>query len=185
MDRPRIRPTFALPLSGGADEVIQVMRDRLQEGAYEDCTNSKGRCADFFVPEKERRLWSPYLSVQIENRAGGSLLRGRFGPHPEVWTLFMFLYAIVGFGTIMGLLLGFVQWQSGMDPWGFWGAYVGIPGLGLLYAISAVGQKLSAHQMESLRVRLEGLAAGLEAGGGAGDERSVGETSPSPQSPST
>ena len=98
-------------------------------------------------------MWSP----------AGSVLRGRFGPHPEMWTLFIFLYMAVGFLATIGLILGFVQWQSGMDPWGFWGVGIGVPSLAVLYGISAIGQKLSAYQMEELRERIDALVEGLEA----------------------
>jgi hypothetical protein len=161
MDRPRIRPTFSIPLAADADTAMATLRERLKGTAYEGCSRSKGRCADFFVDEEERRLWSPCLSVQVDPAQNGSLLRGRFGPHPELWTLFMFLYTAVGFLAVMGLMLGFVQWQSGMEAWGFWGAYLGFPGLGVLYAVSATGQRLSAHQMELLKRRIDGLVGGL------------------------
>ena len=161
MNRPRIRPTFSISLTPDADTAMAILRERLKGAAYAECSRSKGRCADFFVDEAERRLWSPCLSVQVEPAEGGSLLRGRFGPHPELWTLFMFLYAGVGFLAVMGLMLGFVQWQSGMDAWGFWGAGVGFPGMGALYAVSVTGQRLSAHQMELLKERIDWLLGGL------------------------
>jgi hypothetical protein len=145
-----------------ADEAMEILRERLRDTEYEECTRSKGRCADFFVNEDERKFWSPHLSVQVEPVEGGSLLRGRFGPHPELWTLYMFLYTAVGFLAIMGLMLGFVQWQSGMEAWGMWGVWLGLPGLGILYGISATGQRLSAHQMEELKGRIDGLVEGLE-----------------------
>jgi hypothetical protein len=142
---------------------MAVLRDRLQGQSWAECTRSKGRCAEFFVDEEKRKVWSPYLSVQVEPRGEGSLLRGRFGPHPELWTFFMFLYTAVGFLTLMGLLLGFVQWQSGMEAWGLWGCWIGAPGLVLLWAVSVTGQRLSAHQMEELRDRIEALVEGMEA----------------------
>jgi hypothetical protein len=162
MDRPTIRPTFAIPLSKGADESMTVLRERLEGSNWSECSKSKGRCAEFFVKREDRRLWSPYLSVQVEPKERGALLRGRFGPPPEMWTLFMFLYTAVGFLSLMGLMLGFVQWQSGMEAWGFWGVYIGVPGLILLYGISAAGQRLSSHQMEELRDRIDTLVRGLE-----------------------
>ena len=158
----RIRPTFSIPLSPEPNEAMSILRDRLQGTDYKECTSSKGRCADFFVDEEERKIWSPHLSVQVEPEGGGSLLRGRFGPHPELWTLYMFLYTAVGFLATIGLILGFVQWQSGMSPRGFWGGVVGIPGILVLYGISATGQKLSAHQMEELKDRIDDLVEGLE-----------------------
>jgi len=118
-------------------------------------------------------MWSPHLSVQVEYREGGSLLRGRYGPHPELWTLFVFLYAAVGFLTVIGLVLGFVQWQSGMDPWGLWSTGIGAVGLGILYLISMAGQRLGAHQMEDLRRRVDQLVEGLVAARAAPTEASV------------
>ncbi|MGD2122335.1 MAG: hypothetical protein PVJ76_11355 [Gemmatimonadota bacterium] len=158
-----IRPTFAIPLKPAADEAMDIFRGRLKDTRHEECTRSKGRCAYFFVEEGERRVWSPHLSIQVEARDQGSLLRGRFGPHPELWTLFIFLYTAVGFLAVMGLMLGFVQWQSELDTWGFWGVWIGLPGLAILYGISVTGQRLSAHQMEELKARIDHLVVGLEA----------------------
>ena len=163
MTKNLIRPTFIVALAPGPDEAMGTLRERLRGTDYEDCTRSKGRCAYFFVKEEERKLWSPHLSIQILPDSQGSVLKGRFGPHPEVWTLFLFLYTTVGFMAVIGVLLGFSQWQSGMDPWGLWGAWIGIPGLAVLYGISATGQRLSAHQMEELRQHIDDLVAGLEA----------------------
>jgi hypothetical protein len=143
---------------------MSILRERLRGTDYMECTRSKGRCAYFFVDEEERKIWSPHLSIQVEPEGDGSILRGRFGPHPELWTLYMFLYTAVGFLAVMGLILGFVQWQSDMTPWGYWGVAGGVPGILLLYGISATGQKLSAHQMEELKDRVDGLVNGLERG---------------------
>jgi len=165
MKPPRIRPTFTIHLSTPAEEVMATLRERLHGSEYADCSKSRGRCADLFLTKAERRVWSPVLTIQVEPMEDGSLIRGRYAPHPEVWTLFVFLYAVAGFMALMGLMLGFVQWQSGLDPWGFWGCHIGIPGFFLLYLISATGQRLSAHQMEKLRDRMEHLLEGLGVNG--------------------
>jgi hypothetical protein len=73
----------------------------------------------------------------------------------------MFLSAALGFLAVIGMMLGFVQWQSGMEAWGFWGVYLGAPGLAALYLVSAIGQRLSAHQMDDLKARLDPLLVGL------------------------
>jgi hypothetical protein len=74
----------------------------------------------------------------------------------------MFLYTAVGFLATIGLMLGFVQWQSDMDPWGLWGVWLGAPGLAILYGVSVMGQRLSAHQMQELKARVDRLVDGLE-----------------------
>ena len=164
MSRPRIRPTFSIPLTPPPKDAMNIMRQRLEGSDWVECTKSKGSCADFFIEESRQRVWSPHLTVQVDDLPEGTQLRGRFAPKPEVWTLFVFLYFAVSFLAIMGLMLGFVQWQSQMEPWGFWGVILGVPGLALLYTISALGQRLSSDQMEELRHRVDTLVEGLEAG---------------------
>jgi hypothetical protein len=171
MDRPRIRPTFSIPLGVDADSAMEEMRRRLEASEWRECTKSKGRCADFFIEESERHLWSPHLTVQVDALPEGTRLRGRFAPEPELWTLFMFLYFAVAFLATMGLMLGFVQWQSGMDAWGFWGVWIGVPGLVALWTVSQVGQRLSEDQMEELRGRVDELVEGL-----AAEEETPGST---------
>jgi len=183
MKPARIRPTFSIPLWPEPDPAMEELRNRLADTPHQECTRSKGRCAYFFVMEEERTLWSPHLSVQVEALGEGSLLRGRFGPHPELWTLYMFSYTAVGFLATMGLILAFVQWQSGMDPWGLWIGGSGLAGMGGLYLVSAIGQKLTRHQMEELRSRVELLVQGMEAPPpeevGAGAPRSPPSRGPS------
>jgi len=97
MTTPRVRPRFELELPDDPDAVMVRLRGRLSE--CPNCTGvSVGRHAELFVPQSERRVWSPWLSVTAEAaRDGGSLVRGRFAPQPQVWTLYMFL----AFGLIL------------------------------------------------------------------------------------
>jgi hypothetical protein len=163
MKPKRIRPTFSIALVPDPDRAMEEFRSRLADTPHVECTRSKGRCAEFFVEEDQRTIWSPHLSIQLESMGEGALLRGRYGPHPELWTLYMFLYFLMGLLATLGLILAFVQWQSGMDAWGLWIGGIGLAGGGGLYLISAMGQKLSAHQMEDLKGRVNRLVEGLEA----------------------
>jgi hypothetical protein len=67
----------------------------------------------------------------------------------------------------------------GRDPWGFWGAAVEFPGLALLPAVSAIGERPKAHQMEELKERVDSLVGGLE------DPRGAGRSPERDQSPRT
>ena len=138
---------------------MQTLRDRLRE--CPGCTGTSiGRHAELFVPEADRRPWSPWLSVTVEDRhGGGSLLRGRFGPHPAVWTLYMFLAFGLGFALLVAAAWGYAQWAMDVTPWALTCAPL-ILVLGvMLYAVSLVGQRLGADQMTNLRSTLEDLIA--------------------------
>jgi hypothetical protein len=160
----RLRPTFEVRLPLPADESIERIRRQIAESASRVRALSAGNCADFFIDENERRLWSPYLSVQIQDSDSGSLLRGRFSPRPEIWTFVMFVYFLMVFVILFGVSYGYVQWAIGESPWGLVAVPIGMFVIVLLHTVSLVGQRLSADQSEQLRARLEEI---LEAAFGA------------------
>jgi hypothetical protein len=124
---------------------------------------SRGTCAELFPDEGDRRLWSPYLSVQAEpSGEGGTRLHARFAPYPEVWTFFMFVYGIAWFFVLFGGTFGYVQWASNEAAWGLWGVWIGLPTVVGLHVASAVGQRLGEDQMRELKGRLERLVPAAE-----------------------
>jgi len=157
MSTPRPRPRFELELDDAPDQVMQRLRDRLRE--CPDCTGaSVGHHAELFVPETDQRLWSPWLSVTAEDRdGGGSNVRGRFGPHPTVWTLYMFLSFALGFALLVFSSWGYAQWTMETTPWALYAVPAIVVLAVVLFGVSLIGQRLGAEQMASLRTTLEGL----------------------------
>jgi len=135
---------------------MEGLRDRLPE--CPNCTGvSVGRHAELFVPEADQRLWSPWLSVTADDRNDGTMLRGRFAPHPNVWTFYLFLAFGLGFALLVGTTWGYAQWATETTPW----PLIAVPlvmALGVaLYVASQIGQRLGAEQMILLRKALEEL----------------------------
>jgi hypothetical protein len=157
MAAPRIRPVFEFELADDPDRVMETLRERLPECPR--CSGvSVGRHAELFVPEHERRVWSPWLSVSAEESGdGGALVRGRFAPHPHVWTLYMFLAFGLGFGLLVGVTWGYAQWAMDRTPWALLSLPLGIVLGGCLYLASLAGQRLGADQMEGLEGALAEL----------------------------
>jgi len=175
MDSPaRLRPTFTIPLRLERGEAIERIRDGLSEAVPANRWLGKGRWAEIHVPGDEQRIWSPYLSVRLDeldahHRAAGqpegtrSVLFARFAPRPEVWTGFIFLYAVVAFLALLGGILGYVQWATGEPAWGMWALGVGVPVLLLLHVASRVGQRWSHDQMVELKSILDPVIEPLRA----------------------
>jgi hypothetical protein len=138
---------------------MQRLRERMGDCA--GCTGlSVGNHAELFVPETERHLWSPWLSVTAEpDRDDGCLLRGRFGPHPAVWTLYMFCAFALGFGLLVGASWGYAQWAMGVTPRALYSIPLVLALSAALYGVSLVGQRLGREQMVSLRTTLGDLIA--------------------------
>lgn len=159
---PLLRPTFTIPLAPPRQEAIASIRARLAESPeFAGRWRGKGRWAELYIPEPDRRIWSPYLSIRLDEEPSGCTLFGRFSPVPEVWTFFMFLYVLVAFIVLFGATLAYVQWVSDERAWGLWTLWIGIPVLGLIHVASAVGARLAQDQMIRLRGELEGILADI------------------------
>lgn len=153
---PRVRPRFEIETKLEADALMEQVRGRLPQCPH--CTGvSVGRHAELFVPDSERRVWSPWLSITADDREDGSLLRCRFAPHPHVWTLYLFLAFGLGFALLVGTTWGYAQWATDRTPWAVLSVPVIILLGWLLYLASQVGQKLGGEQMDHLRSALDEL----------------------------
>lgn len=162
MTAPRVRPRFELELADDPDRVMEKLRAKLPECPR--CTGvSVGRHAELFVPEEEQKVWSPWLSVTAEPASdGGARVRGRFAPHPHVWTLYMFLSFALGFSLLVGVTWGYAQWAMEETPWALLSLPLGVVLGGALYLVSLTGQRLGADQIEHLEDALVELIAGEE-----------------------
>jgi hypothetical protein len=157
MTSKRMRPTFAVDLPLPADEAARRLQVQLGMSQFADTSMSSGRFADLLVDEADRRIWSPQLSIEIEDRDGASVLRGRFAPRPDLWTFIMFVYFFMAFLMLFGAALGYVQWTMDDRPWGLWAVPAGVAIIASLHGASQIGQRLGDEQMRHLRARLDDL----------------------------
>jgi hypothetical protein len=144
------------------EEAIEAVRAALvRRQELSGRWRGKGRWAELYVPPSDRRIWSPYLSVRIDEEHTGSSLFGRFAPSPAVWTFFMFVYGAVAFLVVLGGVLAYVQWVSGEQVWALWPTWIGLPLLGALHGVSWLGQRLGRFQMIRLKAEIEDVLLDL------------------------
>lgn len=102
-----LRPRFTIDLNQNCDKVL---KDFAAEFKKEDC-KFLGNIVDghifISVSKKDEHFWSPQLHLEIlEETENTSLLKGLFGPKPQVWTLFMFIHFVIGISFLgFGVLL--------------------------------------------------------------------------------
>jgi hypothetical protein len=164
MKAPLLRPTFNVPLNLPRKRAAEEIRTRLL--ARDDLAGrwrSKGRWVDLYVDERDRRIWSPYLSARLDEDGDSCSVFARFAPHPEVWTFFMFLYFLVAFIILFGGTFGYVQWASQEPAWAMWAVWGGLPVLAVIHVASYVGSRLGQEQMHELKGILVDVVSGLEA----------------------
>lgn len=151
----QIRPTLVLRVECAEQELGRKLAQRLR---HKSCSVSglvaPGRI-ELHVHGAEQHMWSPQLILEVHEEGGISVLRGRFGPHPSVWTLFMAGYASCALLALVALSFGLAQLTMETPAWGFAG--VGVAALlgASISGLAYLGQGLGEAQMDQLRVFLE------------------------------
>jgi hypothetical protein len=146
----RIRPRFQVIVSAPPDTVLERLQTTLSNP---DCP-FVGRVipghAVLKIPAEARHFWSPQLDLSIEAHERGTLVRGLYGPHPDVWLLFTLGYGVISISSLFVSIFGFTRVSLGLAAPILWL----LPVLGslalLLYLASQVGQKLGAAQTFTL-----------------------------------
>ncbi len=104
---------------------------------------------------EEQHYWSPYLSVSFEEGETATVVRGIYGPKPTVWTMFVFFYAIIGFITLIVIIIGTANQAIGNSGAIMWS----VPFLVLLflslYLVAFFGQKKGHDQIDAIHHFLE------------------------------
>ncbi|MGB5284413.1 MAG: hypothetical protein WBN29_07870 [Polyangiales bacterium] len=155
MAPPRMRPRFELQLPVERELWLGALSSLLQN----DPGSLRGQVfrahAVVLMRDTERTFWSPYLNLEVEDEPDGSAIRGRFSPHPNVWTMFMGVYILLAFAVLGGISYGIVQLTLGQVPWGFWIAPAAVALFGFVYGATLIGQGLGAEQMHIMRTLVD------------------------------
>ncbi|MDF1697984.1 MAG: hypothetical protein P1U56_19205 [Saprospiraceae bacterium] len=148
----QIRPRFEIYSKYEVEELKTIMKTAL---ASEDapCTGKvRFGYVSMYPNDEDKHYWSPHLSVTIEKdeSGNGSILRGLYGPFPAVWTMFVFVYAIIALAIVIALVIGFANMSIDESSAILWA----VPFLVLLFAsmyyVSYFGQKKGHDQIEDI-----------------------------------
>jgi len=146
-----MRPRFELQLPVERERWLNALGSLLERNAESLRGQVFAKHAVVQMRDGERTSWSPYLNLEVDDEPDGAAIRGRFSPHPNVWTLFMGVYMLIGLAGLAGLSYGIVQLTLGQVPW----AFAIVPGsvalFGFVYGATLIGQGLGAEQMYRMR----------------------------------
>ena len=143
-----IRPRFKLRTDYSKEEVF----DLLDQFCKDDSSVLGRRVYDQYyldIPNENRHFWSPELRVTLEDdeeQEGMTLVRVMVGPQYVVWTMFVFIYVILGLVSLFGGMYGFSQMSLGnKSPW-IWCAPFGLVLFISVYIIAKMGQRTGRDQ---------------------------------------
>ena len=154
--RPELRPHFDLFVALTPSDAMARLQQQFEAAKPEWLGHTAGYHGQLAAPNHRRHLWSPWLTFDAVERDGGTLLSGRFAPHPSVWTMYMAMYGMVIF-SMFGLgCFGLSQLIAEEAPTMLWSLPIGAILLVALYASAFVGQGLTAEQMSDMRTFMMG-----------------------------
>lgn len=153
----RIRPRFKHLVREDQHAVEQKILSALQVEMPVCESDFRSGYINLRIPQSEIHYWSPQLTLTFESTEEGTVIRGLYGPAPNVWTLFFFGYAAVGVLSLVIGMWGFARYSLGLGAGILWLLPV-LGGVGAaLYLIAQFGQKLGAEQMYRLHHFYESL----------------------------
>jgi len=146
----KIRPKFEIELDENPETIYNNFLDKKSKM---DCGCVIDAIPDHIVlkvNKDDRHFWSPQLTIILEDSDQGSMVRGRYGPNGNVWTLFAGAYFACGVFITFISIIGFSRKSLGMDAPILWVLPFLIVLTIVLYLASQFGQKLGAEQMFDL-----------------------------------
>lgn len=148
---PSLRPRFEVVVNMTVADASDSLRRALEatdtpvEGFARDAT------AQVNIPADEASFWSPELEIKIDEVDGKARLRGRIGPHPHVWMMFMGLHMVIAICALGGLIFGASQWSLDQPAWGLWAGPAAVVLHAFVAGAAFVGQGLGAEHVFRLR----------------------------------
>jgi len=165
-----MRPEFSVPLAVDGAMVLDRLAERLTDPAVRLRGQVLRGHAYIVVPRGRRTLMSPTLNLETVEADGAHMLKGRFHPHPNVWTGFMALFGIIGMLGLGGVMYGFAQMTVHEPPWALWAGPVAAALIAFVYGAAFIGQGLSADEMHEMRSFVECAARDMPTSAPAADE---------------
>ncbi len=153
----RVRPRFLMQMELTPAEI----QERIAAHLLRDDAPCRGSIHEhhgtLFPPHEDQHYWSPQLSISMDREETDEMttFRGLYGPRPSVWTLFVFIYSVIGFGVLVISIVGFTNLNLGQSARILWLLPVLVLIFCSLYLVSFFGQRLGHDQMVTLHSFLE------------------------------
>ncbi|PCJ65614.1 MAG: hypothetical protein COA58_09415 [Bacteroidetes bacterium] len=107
------------------------------------------------IVEKQRHFWSPELSLNLRETGMGTEVKGIYGPKPDIWLGYMFIYFFLGFVTLIVSIVGFSRYNLGLSSYILWLIPFVLGGIIVLLLTSRAGQQLGKDEVNLIHGIIE------------------------------
>ncbi len=152
-----IRPRFKVETTLSKEEICALF-DKHLSALDAPCKGTvRGSYIALFPKEEDRHYWSPHLSITLDEveEKDMRMLRGLYGPHPSVWSMFMLFYVFLSVMLLIVTIVGLANMSLGLSAMILWLVPVGLILFLTLYLIAYYGQKKGHDQVEIIHHFLE------------------------------
>lgn len=152
INRVLLKPRFKITRDESADNIINKFRGEFDSGNCEYCSKIIDHHIVIDVPKNEDHFWSPQLHVEIEkDEESKTIVKGLFGPKPQVWTFFMFIHFAVAVAFMVFFVMAYTRWNLKQDYTFALIMCIAMPVLWvILYVLGQLGKKKGYQQMVEL-----------------------------------
>ena len=147
-----LRPRFKMNFDVSQQELISKFRTNMLDEECAYCSKIVDGHIIIDMPVGDNHFWSPQLNLEIEQiNAEKSIVRGLFGPKPQVWTLFMFIHFAAAVAFIGFAITTYVKWTLKEDYNFSLIMVFALPIVWIiLYLLGRIGKKTGHKQMDEL-----------------------------------
>ena len=147
-----LRPRFKMDFNESQQELLEKFRKNLEDDNCKYCSKIVDGHIVIDVPIEENHFWSPQLNIEIEKgEEDKTIVKGLFGPKPQVWTLFMFFHFAVAVAFIAFSVMAYVQWTLKSDYIFALTMVISLQILWIImYFLGRIGKKTGYKQMNEL-----------------------------------
>ena len=148
----RLRPRFDRALKCSKKDALESLQKTLDQPEILVRGSVFRNSCVLKVPSTEVRFWSPQLQLSVEeNSESEAVLHGIFGPRPAIWSIFVALYAGIGFLGTMGVIYGYSQWSIGEPASALWAGPIALGASFAVWIVGRFGRSRGQEQMRLLR----------------------------------
>jgi hypothetical protein len=148
----RLRPRFDRALSCSKQDALESLQEALDRPDMHVHGSVFRNSCVLKIPAADVRFWSPQLQLSVEEHSDTeAIVHGIYGPRPAVWSIFVALYAAIGFLGTMGVIYGYSQWSIGEPAAALWAGPIAIGASVVVWVVGRFGRNRGMDQMRMLR----------------------------------
>ncbi len=151
LEKLHLRPRFKYKVHDSADKSLATLRAHFDASEYKFRGEFVGEHIIITVNKNDEHYWSPSVSLRILQHKEGSIIKGLFGPRPEVWTLFAFLRFAMLTASIFLTIIGLAQLTLDNTPWALYGLLPILALAVIVWIAGRIGKQAGQSQMDLLK----------------------------------